>query len=74
MDGNYILMNDLDLSEATSNGGDWDFMGNGWDPIGSGGVYVDTAFTGTFDGNGYCISGLNIKVDKNLPEGAMALS
>ena len=69
MDGDYILMNDLDLSEATSNGGDWDFMGNGWEPIGSGGVYGDTAFTGTFDGNGYCISGLNIKVDKNLPEG-----
>ena len=70
MDGDYILMNDLDLSAATSNGGDWDFMGNGWEPIGSGGVYGDTAFSGAFDGNGYCISGLNIKVDKNLPEGA----
>lgn len=70
MDGDYILMNDLDLSAATSNGGDWDFMGNGWEPIGSGGVYGDTAFTGTFDGNGYCISGLNIKEDKNLPDGA----
>lgn len=67
MDGEYILMNDLDLSEATSNGGDWDFMGNGWEPIGSGGAYGNTAFTGTFDGNGYTIKGLRINITE-LPE------
>ena len=67
MDGDYILMNDLDLSEATSNGGDWDFMGNGWEPIGSGGAYGNTAFTGTFDGNGYTIKGLRINITE-LPE------
>lgn len=33
LDGNYILMNDIDLSE-TKPGGEWD-SGNGWTPIGT---------------------------------------
>ena len=33
LSGNYILMNDIDLSE-TAPGGQWD-AGNGWVPIGS---------------------------------------
>lgn len=42
LDGNYILMNDIDLSSF----GKWTPIGTGWSGIG---------FTGTFDGNGYAI-------------------
>ena len=67
--GNYKLMNDIDLSEATAEGGDWDFSGRGWEPIGSNGVYSgSTPFTGTFDGNGFEITGLQIRVN-SLPSG-----
>ena len=31
--GNYKLINDIDLSEATAKDGDWDFGGRGWEPI-----------------------------------------
>ncbi len=65
---NYILMNDIDLTEATAEGGDWDFMGNGWNPIGSGDVYGDGAFTGVFDGNGYSITGMRIYISQ-MPSG-----
>ncbi len=67
--GNYKLMNDIDLSVATAKGGVYDNSGNGWDPIGSGGVYGSNAFTGVFDGNGYTISGLRI-VATSPPSGA----
>lgn len=53
--GNYILMNDIDLSE-TAPGGDWD-TGNGWEPIGN---LTDGYFHGIFDGNGYQIKNMNI--------------
>jgi len=53
---NYILMNDIDMSE-TAPGGDWD-NGNGWKPICSGND--DATFTGTFDGNGYAIKNMHI--------------
>lgn len=67
--GNYKLMNDIDLTEATAEGGDWDYVGNGWEPIGSNGIYSgDTPFTGTFDGNGYEINGMRINI-KKLPSG-----
>ena len=68
MSGNYILMNDIDLSSATDTGGEWDFMGNGWEPIGSYGSYGSTAFTGTFDGNGYTIKGLRLDIS-TIPSG-----
>ena len=66
--GSYILMADIDLSAATAKGGDWDFMGNGWNPIGSGDVYDNNAFSGEFDGNGHKITGLRIDV-KTVPSG-----
>jgi len=69
LDKNYILMNDLDLSTATANGGDWDFDGRGWDPIGSNCIYADEAFSGIFDGNGHTISGININFS-SLPSGS----
>lgn len=56
LDGKYILMNDIDLSEATAEGGDYD-TGNGWVPIG--GNY-DERFRGTFDGDGHYIKGMHI--------------
>lgn len=49
--GKYILMNDIDLTEATKEGGDWD-TGMGWVPI--------PTFSGVLDGNGYRIIGMNI--------------
>lgn len=51
LSGNYILMNDIDLTEATSKGGSLD-TGHGWTPIND--------FSGTFDGGGHRIKGMNI--------------
>lgn len=65
---NYILMNDIDLSEATAEGGDWDYDGRGWNPIGSEDRYSNSAFSGVFDGNGCSITGLRINI-KNYPSG-----
>ena len=64
MSGNYKLMNDIDMTQDTAVGGDWDFMGNGWEPIGSNGVYGNTAFTGSFDGDGHKIIGMRIVVNE----------
>lgn len=50
--GKYILMNDLDMSEVTQEGGDYD-GGSGWVPI--------ETFSGTLDGNGYRIIGMHIR-------------
>ncbi len=63
LSANYILMNDIDLSEATAEDGDWSYNGCGWNPIGSGDVYESNTFSGTFDGNGYSIIGMNINID-----------
>ena len=68
MSGNYKLMNDIDMTEDTAVGGDWDFMGNGWEPIGSEGIYSNTPFTGTFDGDGHKIIGMRINLN-TFPSG-----
>ena len=52
--GKYIMMADIDLSEATAPGGELD-TGSGWDPIQN--------FNGTLDGNGHYIKGLTIYGD-----------
>lgn len=65
--GNYILMNDLDLS-GTMPGGDWD-AGNGWTPIGTN-VSNNSNwenFEGVFDGNGYRIKNMTIYGEENNP-------
>lgn len=49
-DGKYILMSDIDLSDAAK-GGSWD-SGCGWTPI--------AEFSGTLDGNGHCIKYMGI--------------
>lgn len=51
LEGKYIMMADIDLTEATSPGGELD-TGSGWDPIQN--------FKGTLDGNGHYIKGLTI--------------
>jgi len=48
--GNYILMNDIDLS-ATAPGGEWD-CGTGWSVI--------DIFSGTLDGQGYKIKNMHL--------------
>ena len=65
---NYILMNDIDLSAATAKGGDWDFNGGGWNPIGSKDVYAGEAFSGEFNGNGFEITGMRIDIT-SVPSG-----
>ncbi|GAG17392.1 unnamed protein product, partial [marine sediment metagenome] len=52
LSAHYILVNDIDASET------WE---DGFDPIGG----VDSAFTGTFDGNGYVIENLYIRSDNS---------
>lgn len=68
MSGNYKLMNDIDMTEDTAYGGDWDFMGYGWEPIGSDGTYSNIPFTGTFDGNGHQIIGMRIRYNTTPSE------
>lgn len=58
--GYYYLVDNIDATKATSKGGDYYNEGLGFEPIGN----SDTPFTGTFDGQGYSIIGLNI----NRPE------
>ena len=48
--GNYTLAADIDLSDRN------------WQPVGS----ADRPFTGTFDGNGHTISGLQINADSTV--------
>lgn len=55
LSGNYKLMNDIDLSESTSAGGEFNTDGFGWTPIGES---ADNPFTGTLDGNGKSIIGV----------------
>ncbi len=60
--GNYILMNDIVLTEADYQEGG--IFEGGFVPIGAGeGIYSDNAFHGIFNGNGYVISGLCIEGD-----------
>jgi len=56
LEGNYILMADIDLTVATAEGGEWD-SGSGWAPIGE----KSAPFKGIFDGNGHKITGMHIK-------------
>lgn len=65
LNGNYILMNDIDLSE-TKPGGDWD-AGNGWTPIGTNMSYGQywKSFEGVFDGNNHRIKNMTIYGEGN---------
>ena len=62
--GNYILLNDIDLTAATAPGGDYDYNGTGWLPIYNGTGWLPiSSFSGTFDGNGHSITGMRIQGD-----------
>lgn len=61
---NYILMNDLDFSSSNYDS-DGDNSNGNWTAIGS---YGNT-FTGTFDGNGHTISGMNIYIQDSDNQG-----
>ena len=65
----YILMNDIDLTEATAEGGDWDYGGRGWNPIGSNDTYDNGEFSGVFDGNGHSIIGMRINLTSSNATG-----
>lgn len=58
MDGQYILMSDIDLKKETVEGAAFFNNGEGWNPIGD----KTEPFTGSFDGNGFEISGLTINI------------
>ncbi len=63
LSGRYYLTCDIVFSaEDFSEGGTFYNDGIGWCPIGS----SETPFTGIFDGNGHCISGL--KISANITE------
>ncbi|MBR3812191.1 MAG: bacterial Ig-like domain-containing protein [Agathobacter sp.] len=62
---NYILMNDIDLTEATADGGDWNYGGRGWNPIGSNDTYSNLVYSGNFEGNGHSIIGMRIENSKS---------
>ena len=70
LDGNYRLMNDIDLTEATAKGGDLDYMGCGWLPIGmSNSGTTREYFTGIFDGGNYTIKGMRIETNDDISGG-----
>lgn len=58
------LMNDIDLTTATAPGGDYDFEGKGWKPIGIADSYTSgVSFSGKFLGQNHTISGMRIESD-----------
>ncbi|MCQ2463622.1 MAG: hypothetical protein MJ177_09525, partial [Clostridia bacterium] len=66
LDGKYILMADIDMTEDTAPGGDWDNNGCGWAPIGEN---TSAPFTGVFDGNGHTVKGMRIDGIKTVAAG-----
>lgn len=58
LSGKYILMNDINLSDATAVGGEFYRESEGWQPIGT----ESLPFSGVLDGNGYKIIGLKINI------------
>ena len=62
--GKYILMRDIDMTEDTKKGGDWD-NGMGWTPI--------EEFTGVLNGNGHQIIGMNIYTEGSIEKDCIGL-
>lgn len=58
LDAYFIQINDIDLTEATAEGGMFYNGGDGWEPIGT--DYY-TSFEGSYDGGGHRIIGLKSK-------------
>ena len=77
LDGKYELVRDLDFqSDASyrnpSNKAEWT-VDNFDDPSDSGWLPIGDTFTGTFNGNGYTISGLQINRDYTNNQGLFAI-
>jgi hypothetical protein len=70
LEAHFKLTADIDLTAYLSEGGDGHNDGEGWEPIGD---PLGTSFTGTFDGNGYSISGLFIYRVEGYSELAVGL-
>jgi hypothetical protein len=70
LDANFILMNDLNLYDATRVGGDFWNDENGWESIGT----YDTPFNANFDGNGFKISGVYLYRENALNVGLFGYS
>lgn len=69
LDGTFYLMNNLDLSSATAEGGAYDYGGRGWKPIGISDDYSSYSyFTGRFYGNNHVIEGMRIDFITNSIE------
>ncbi len=65
----YTLANNIDLT-ATGNGGDvWGVSGSTFAPIAA-----NSAFTGTFNGNGYTINGLTVNASPGIDYGLFGQS
>lgn len=66
LNGYYVMVCDIDLTDWLSRSGDGFNQGQGWNPIGkyfdvTDGTATQWAFTGTFDGNGHKITGFFIE-------------
>jgi len=57
----FIQTADIDMTAATSSGGDYYNSGLGWEPIGN----SSTKFSGNYNGQGYTITGLMINRPSN---------
>lgn len=55
----FVQISDIDMTEATTEGGVYYNNGNGWKPIGN----SSKNFTGNYDGAEYLITGLNCKAE-----------
>lgn len=63
LSGNYYLTCDIEFSSSDfASGGEYYNSGKCFVPIGNG----KTPFTGTFDGNGYTVSGIKVAVSGNV--------
>lgn len=63
LSGNYYLTCDIEFSSSDfASGGDYYNSGKGFVPIGDG----KNPFVGSFDGNGYTVSGIKIAVSGNV--------
>ena len=64
MNGIYYLKNDIDLTEATKEGGKYDYNGRGWKPIEGIRISDSVEFTGIFYGENHKITGMRIQNKK----------
>ncbi|ACI98370.1 MBG domain-containing protein [Rhodospirillum centenum] len=62
LSGTYVLGGNIDMAELSSASGIWK-TASGFVPIGATSASVSSAFTGTFNGQGYAINNLSSRID-----------